>query len=169
MIGKVISGGQTGVDRAALDVAIEYGIPHGGFCPRGRRAEDGVIPDRYNLIELVTADYPTRTRKNVMEADGTLIILDCPPPMATGGTAYTISLACASGKPWRPVVITLGNSAVRFTLDWLLKTEGKDIRTLNIVGPRESKHPGIYAAAVEFLRQVLPDMRANNPTTPNDV
>jgi hypothetical protein len=71
---KVISGGQTGVDRAALDAAIELGLDHGGWCPRGRPAEDGVIPARYRLTETRESTYPTRTRYNVLDSDGTLII-----------------------------------------------------------------------------------------------
>jgi hypothetical protein len=71
---KIISGGQTGVDRAALDAAIELGIPHGGHCPRGRRAEDGRIPDRYQLTETDSAQYRVRTERNVLDADATLIL-----------------------------------------------------------------------------------------------
>ena len=71
---KIISGGQTGVDRAGLDFAIENQIPHGGYCPKGRRSEDGKIPDNYNLIETATSNYKERTEKNLIELDGTLII-----------------------------------------------------------------------------------------------
>lgn len=71
---RVISGGQTGVDRAALDVALELGLPCGGWCPAGRRAEDGPIPARYPLTETAGADYVERTRRNVVEADATLVL-----------------------------------------------------------------------------------------------
>jgi hypothetical protein len=99
MVAKIISGGQTGVDRAALDVGLELGIPIGDWVPLGRLAEDGPIPDRYPLAEMPTEEYAARTRKNVEEADGTLILLGGPPSMATDGTALTIRLARESGKP----------------------------------------------------------------------
>ena len=74
MIEKIISGGQTGADQGALDAAINLGIPHGGWIPKGRITEDGPLPDRYNLIEMPSASYPDRTRKNIRESDGTLIL-----------------------------------------------------------------------------------------------
>src|SRR5438552_18876277 len=87
------SGGQTGVDRAALDVALELGLPCGGWCPKGRRAEDGPIPARYPLIETSSPFYPQRTKRNVLDSDGTLILtFGCP----TGGTALTIRTAAAT-------------------------------------------------------------------------
>jgi hypothetical protein len=97
MLAKIISGGQTGVDRAALDVARELGLPCGGWCPKGRRAEDGPIPARYPLVETASASYPQRTRQNVLDADGTLILTMTPP---TGGTALTIRIAEGNDKPY---------------------------------------------------------------------
>ena len=73
MLRKIISGGQTGADRAGLDFAIEKGLGHGGYVPRGRKAEDGRIDDRYNLVELSTSSYPARTRRNIEQSDGTVI------------------------------------------------------------------------------------------------
>jgi Circularly permutated YpsA SLOG family len=73
MLRKIISGGQSGADRAGLDLAIAIGLEHGGFVPRGRKAEDGRIADRYNLVELSTSSYPARTRRNIEESDGTVI------------------------------------------------------------------------------------------------
>lgn len=93
---RVISGGQTGVDRAALDVARERGLALGGWCPRGRRAEDGRIPDTYPLTETRTADYRERTRRNVLAADATLVLTRGAP---SGGTAYTLAVARRAGKP----------------------------------------------------------------------
>mgnify|MGYP003793290687 CR=1 FL=1 len=90
MIKKIVSGGQTGVDRAALDVAMQLGIPVGGWCPRGRRAEDGRIPDSYPLREASSVNYAKRTELNVRDSDGTLILSGGP---LTGGTALTESLA----------------------------------------------------------------------------
>src|SRR5262245_12256199 len=96
MLEKIISGGQTGVDRAALDVAILRGIPHGGYCPMGRLAEDGPIPAHYHLTELLSKEYPVRTRENVLAGDGTLILHRGRP---RGGTAYTIEVAQERSKP----------------------------------------------------------------------
>ncbi|HSR12366.1 MAG TPA: putative molybdenum carrier protein, partial [Thermodesulfobacteriota bacterium] len=96
MVKKIISGGQTGVDRAALDVALELGIPAGGWCPKGRRAEDGRIPDYYPLQEASSPEYPVRTQLNVEDSDGTLILYRNSP---AGGTALTIRLAKRLKKP----------------------------------------------------------------------
>ncbi|HEX2796260.1 MAG TPA: putative molybdenum carrier protein, partial [Immundisolibacter sp.] len=93
---RVISGGQTGVDRAALDVALELGLPCGGWCPAGRRAEDGPIPARYPLTEMAGADYAERTRRNVAEADATLVL--CHGGL-NGGSLLTVEVALALDKP----------------------------------------------------------------------
>ncbi|MCX5912053.1 MAG: putative molybdenum carrier protein, partial [Deltaproteobacteria bacterium] len=93
---KIISGGQTGVNRAALDVAIEFGIPCGGWCPKGRKAEDGPIDPKYSLKETKSQEYQFRTEANVIEADGTLILTIGKP---TGGTAYTAQMAFKYRKP----------------------------------------------------------------------
>ncbi len=145
MIAKVISGGQTGVDRAALDVARELGIPCGGWCPKGRRAVDGVIPAKYPLTESPTAAYSERTALNVRDADGTLILNKGP---LESGTAYTAEVArklsCAC------LVIDLGE---RFDADEILGwIEREGIRILNVAGPREEKCRGIYDLATDRLR-----------------
>lgn len=141
---RVVSGGQTGVDRAALDVAIALGIAHGGWCPRGRRAEDGVIPDRYALVEHASAEYAARTEANVVDADGTLIL--CRGELS-GGTALTRDLAVQHGKPL--LVVDLSAAPRRETLrEWL---DEHDVRVLNVAGPRESQRPGIGAQAYAFL------------------
>src|SRR5688572_26590013 len=92
LVRRIVSGGQTGVDRAALDVALELGIPCGGWCPKGRLAEDGRIPDRYPLIEMPTANFPARTRKNIQESHATLILMASADDR-TGGTSLT-SMIC---------------------------------------------------------------------------
>src|SRR6516225_901027 len=94
---KIISGGQTGVDRAALDFAIRHGLEHGGWCPKGRKAEDGAIPRRYHLQETDSPEYAERTVKNILAADATLIIVREEP--LTGGTALTFELAEKHGRP----------------------------------------------------------------------
>src|SRR3954447_14624932 len=96
LIQRIVSGGQTGVDRAALDVALALGIPCGGWCPRGRGAEDGLIPERYPLVETPAADASQRTRWNVRDSDGTLILAWGEP---TGGTLLTVQACRETGKP----------------------------------------------------------------------
>lgn len=146
---RIFSGGQTGVDRAALDVAIEFGLEHGGWCPRGRQAEDGSIPSRYQLRETADAEYATRTRLNVEDSDGTLVLNR---GELNGGTKLTIQFAEQAHKPLLVVDPDQPMTAVTFKR-WLAQHR---IGTLNIAGPRESKQPGIYAQAVALLRTLLP-------------
>lgn len=145
---KIISGGQTGVDRAALDAALRLGLPCGGWCPRGRMAEDGTISLAYPLTETPRRVYEERTEWNVRDSDGTLIIVYGPP---TGGTALTIVYAKQQGRPWHVVDLAAqpGASAAK---SWL---EGRDIQVLNVAGPRENTAPGIHARAVRFLETLL--------------
>lgn len=148
MIEKIVSGGQTGVDRAALDTALALDISCGGWCPLGRKAEDGALASHYPLNETPTGDYAQRTEWNVRDSDGTLVIL-CGEP--EGGTKLTIDLAKQYGKPCCIVSIHDGN--------WLKKVQSwlaqHRIRTLNVAGPRESKCPGIYQRALAMLRELL--------------
>jgi predicted Rossmann-fold nucleotide-binding protein len=148
MFEKVISGGQTGVDRAALDVALELGVPTGGWCPKGRKAEDGSLASRYPLTETPSEEYWQRTEWNVRDSDGTLVLTRGVP---TEGTAYTIEVARKLGKPCLVQYLTQApsESAVKAWVD-----EHK-VRVLNVAGPRESKCPGIYAQASQFLRTIL--------------
>jgi len=97
MIKKIISGGQAGAERAGLDTAIKLKIPHGGWIPKGRKAEDGQLSDKYQLQEMITDSYPARTERNVVDSDGTLIISHGP---LTGGSADTRKMAMKHGKPW---------------------------------------------------------------------
>ncbi len=148
MIEKIISGGQTGVDRAALDVAIELHIPHGGWCPAGRRAEDGGLNYRYRLAELDSAEYADRTRKNVEDSDGTLILNR---ENLEGGTAVTLAFARSFNKP--VMLVDLGNPPEADVIrNWLLIHK---IKQCNVAGPRESKQPGIYRQACRFLNLLL--------------
>lgn len=144
---KIISGGQTGADRAALDAAMEAGLVHGGWLPRGRKAEDGPVPARYRLQEMASANYRDRTRKNILESDGTLIVSFGP---LTGGSALTEALAIRHDRPCLHLDlehITLDRAAV-FAQQWL---EKYSIATLNVAGPRASGEPRIYAAVKELL------------------
>ncbi|HEX5725703.1 MAG TPA: putative molybdenum carrier protein [Longimicrobiaceae bacterium] len=145
---KIVSGGQTGVDRAALDVAMELGLETGGWCPAGRLAEDGPIPDRYPLAETPSADPAQRTEWNVRDSDGTLVLTGAG---ASPGTEWTLETVQRLG---RPVYLRSAGSpadAGRFRR-WL---EVYDVRTLNVAGPRESESPGVYAAAAALLRALL--------------
>ena len=145
---KIISGGQTGVDRAALDVGLALGLPVGGWCPKGRRAEDERIPDRYPLIETPERNYQVRTRRNIEDADGTLILNL---GKLEGGTALTAAHARKIGKPCLVVALEEGIELATFC-DWLKK---HSIAVLNVAGPRESKRPGVYAAAMRSLKYLL--------------
>ena len=148
LIQKIVSGGQTGVDRAGLDAALELGIPCGGWCPKGRRAVDGVIPAKYPLQETESQDYAERTRLNVLDSGGTLILNR---GELTGGTALTVKLARKNSKPY--LVVDLDQSPEpQVVIDWI---EQNNIHVLNVAGPREEGHPGIHDQAVEFLRKVL--------------
>ena len=148
MLDKLISGGQTGVDRAALDVGLALGLPVGGWCPQGRRAEDGRIPDRYPLVETPERNYEARTRRNVEDSDGTLIINLGP---LDGGTALTVAHARQIGKPYLVVALEDGIDPTVFR-DWLTANH---IRVLNVAGPRESQRPGVYTAAYRCLETLL--------------
>lgn len=147
-VDKIVSGGQTGVDRAALDVALELGIEAGGWCPRGRLAEDGVIPAGYPLEETETSDYAVRTELNVRDSDGTLVITWAPP---SEGTAYTVGMARKHGKPCF-VVDLREDDTPDAAARWL---DEHRIRVLNVAGPRASKFPHIYDLAVDFLGRLL--------------
>ena len=147
-IEQIVSGGQTGVDRAALDAAIEMGIAHGGYCPRGRRAEDGPIDLRYALVEIDSPQYHVRTERNVAESDGTLVLCRGVP---SGGTKLTVSLARRYDRPHRVVDLGAAEDAAE-VIEWLARQE---IRKLNVAGPRESQSPGIYAVARHWLETLL--------------
>jgi predicted Rossmann fold nucleotide-binding protein DprA/Smf involved in DNA uptake len=145
---RVISGGQTGVDRAALEAALALGLACGGFCPRGRRAEDGTIPARYPLTETRSRDYRVRTRRNVLAADATLVLAR---GRLAGGSALTRRLALAAGKPCLVVDLAAAPAAAAVRR-WL---RANRVRVLNVGGPRASTHPGIHAEALAFLLHVL--------------
>lgn len=148
-IKKIISGGQTGVDRAALDVARELQIQYGGWCPRGRWAEDGPLSDVYlNMTETASTDPKQRTEWNVKDSDGTLIILNAEPK---DGTLYTIEMAKQFDKPYfiQDLSVTEKFDDI---LDWI---NTNSIYNLNIAGPRESQVPGIYEIAYNFIVKLL--------------
>jgi hypothetical protein len=148
LIDSLISGGQTGVDRAALQVALDLGIPCGGWCPRGRRAEDGRIPAKFPLRESTSRNYAVRTRLNVDESDGTLILTR---GKLTGGTALTESIARQNQKPCL-VIDLMAELDAQPVEEWIAENR---IRTLNVAGPRESQQAGIFNQACEYLREFI--------------
>jgi len=148
MLHRLVSGGQTGVDRAALDAGLEAGIPIGGWCPQGRRAEDGIIPDRYSLTETPSPEYDQRTEWNVRDSDGTLV-LRC--GARSGGTDLTIDVAKRFGKPLLVLERSSGGDLQRAAA-WVSSNQ---IRVLNVAGPRASEAPEGYDAARIFLRALF--------------
>ena len=148
MLEKVVSGGQSGVDRAALDAARTAGLACGGWCPRDRWAEDGPIPAHYPLTETPQRDPAQRTAWNVRDADATLVLARGAP---RGGTAFTVERARAEGRPCRVVDLERGTDAAQIAR-WL---QSSGVRVLNVAGPRESQAPGIHADALALLREVL--------------
>jgi hypothetical protein len=148
VIEKVVSGGQTGVDRAALDAALALGLPCGGWCPRGRKAEDGTIDPRYPLAETPSDDYAQRTEWNVRDADGTLVLSR---GRLRGGTALTVALARRMRRAL--LVLDLDEGPDPGDVETWAREEG--VRVLNVAGPRESQRPGIHSAARRFLEDAL--------------
>ncbi len=151
---KLISGGQTGVDRAALDAALARGTACGGWCPRGRIAEDGVIDARYPLVETPKSDYQQRTEWNVRDSDGTLILVR---GESGGGTALTGALARQMRKPLLVIDLASADSDPIRVVEWIRRER---LGVLNIAGPRESGSPGIYAEVLDFLGRVLDEATA---------
>lgn len=148
MIEKIVSGGQTGVDRAALDAALSHGLRHGGWCPKGRTAEDGRIPARYRLMETDSKDYAARTERNVLDSDGTLVLNS---GALDGGTQFTVELAQAHRKPCLIVDVDAAFEA-QAVMRWL---DENQVRVLNVAGPRESKRPGIYLRSRAALDRII--------------
>ncbi len=149
---KIISGGQTGVDRAALDVARGLGLDYGGFIPRGRKAEDGPIDPAYDrLTELDSDLYRVRTEKNVIEGDATLVLTRGAP---TEGTAYTVACAEKHRRPYLVIDMEAGDDRgiVEAVQGWLGSVRPS---VLNVAGPRESKSPGIYGQTRRLLHSIL--------------
>ncbi len=147
-IRKIVSGGQTGVDRGALDAAIAVGLAHGGWCPKGRLAEDGRIGDHYQLRELEVYDYSARTEKNVLDSDGTLILYRL---ALSGGTLLTHRIAKRHQKPVFRVRLD-GPIVYERIVGWIIEN---NIRILNVAGPRGSSHAGLQAESCRVLMTLL--------------
>ena len=151
MLRKVVSGGQTGVDRAGLDAALKAGLPIGGYCPKGRLAEDGTIPERYPMTEMPSPKSFYRTEKNVKESDGTLILNK---GTLSEGTKLTHEYTLRHGKP--SFIVQLDAARLIEPEQVVRWMEERRIAVLNVAGPRESKCPGgIYQEAFAYLERVL--------------
>lgn len=151
-IHKIVSGGQTGADRAALDTGLELGIDVGGFVPHNRMAEDGVISFIYpNLIETTSDDPRLRTEENVANSDATLIVSHGP---LIGGTAYTQEMVQKHNKPFLHIDFykTDQNKSVEMVKAWMRSSE---IKTLNVAGPRRSEDRSIYENTKRLLLDAL--------------
>jgi hypothetical protein len=151
MITRIISGGQTGADRAALDFAIKHNIPYGGWVPKGRKTEDGTLPEKYQLQEMRTGEYSKRTEQNVLDSDGTLIVSH---GMLTGGSALTEFLAEKHQKPCIHVDLNLLSmqEAAQIINKWI---QSHKLKVLNVAGPGASKDPKIYQATRNLLEKAL--------------
>ena len=162
MLEKIISGGQTGVDLAALDAAIDLNIAYGGWCPKGRINEMGVISEKYSFLKEISGtfnidkeNYDTRTRCNILDSDATLILVPkIPlPTKIRDGTLLTIQ-EVQNKKPYLTVDLSRPLSEnIDILKNWY---EKHNIKILNIAGPRESTCPGIYRDSVDFLIEALP-------------
>ncbi|HYQ56774.1 MAG TPA: putative molybdenum carrier protein [Draconibacterium sp.] len=143
---KFISGGQTGVDRAVLDACLHFSFPCGGWCPKGRKAEDGVIPDKYPLTETAQTNYAFRTLKNILNSDGTLILA---PGTLSNGTLLTLLFAQKMKKPVR----IIGPDTPPDCLSaWMMVNK---MSTLNIAGPRQSEWPEAYQITYAFTSELI--------------
>lgn len=155
---KIVSGGQTGVDRGALDAALAAGFACGGWCPQGRIAEDGPIPDHYALAEL-NGGYEERTLKNVLDSDGTAILYN---GVLEGGTRLTRDYCEAHGKPFELVdASALTPDAAAARVAEFVKRLG--IATLNVAGPRASKWPGAERYSRETIAGLLVRLNGRSP------
>jgi hypothetical protein len=143
---RIVSGGQTGADRAGLDWAIKNGIAHGGWCPKGRRAEDGPIYAKYQLQETPNTNYLQRTEWNVRDSDGTVVF--SVGKRLSGNSFETLEFAIKHRKPYLHLSAVFKDTAAQKLKKWMLQN---NIRVLNVAGPRASKEPEVG----EFVYQVL--------------
>lgn len=158
---RIVSGGQTGVDRAALDFAIRHGVPHGGWCPAGRWAEDGPIGESYALRETPDSDCAQRTEWNVRDSDGTVIFTVA--AHLSGGSALTQRLAIRYGKPCLHLARSRdAATAVAHLRDFIRRER---IRVLNVAGPRWSVEPAAAEFATEVLEGLWADAESSSAAT----
>lgn len=150
----IASGGQTGADRGGLEAAIHCGIPHAGWCPKGRKAEDGPIPARYALTEMQSSDYLARTEANVVDTDATVIFTN---GALGGGSLKTAEFAKKHGKPWIHVDVDklTRDVAVKAIVDWLEQVRRGDGVILNVAGQRASKAPQLAGIVKAWMIDVI--------------
>ena len=160
LISKIVSGGQTGVDRGAIEAALELGFPYGALIPKGRLAEDGIVPEKFDRMEVAPRkDYLFRTEWNVTHSDATLIIArkimkdGAWREELAGGTLRTERFAAVHARP-RLVIFSQNVEKVVEWLEKLAAANGCGI-VLNVAGPRESKAPGIQESTRRFITQLL--------------
>lgn len=146
---KIVSGGQTGADRAALDWAIFHDIPHGGWCPKGRKSEDGILSAQYQLTETPSASYPQRTQWNVRDSDATVIFTIA--PRLSGGSKLTADAAQKLGKSFLHLSPASYGSAEKL----LSFIRENNVRVLNVAGTRGSKEPEVAAFVKKVLEEVF--------------
>lgn len=163
-IETIVSGGQTGADRAALDFAIMANMPHGGWCPKGRKAEDGPIPAQYELQETTRADYLQRTEWNVRDSDGTVIFTLA--AELNGGSKRTADFAQKHRKPWIHLTKTDGEKRCVERLKAFVTAN--DVRVLNVAGSRGSKEPLIWSFVITVLALATGKHTAETDDSPGE-
>jgi hypothetical protein len=147
---KIISGGQTGADIAGVDAAISCGIPYGGWLPKGRKTENGTVPEKYTDFYVMTrGGYPKRTEQNVIDSDGTVIFTY---GKLTGGSSLTKKYAVKNNRPWLHIDLESRKDPVLKIKDWIIEW---DIKVLNVAGKSASKAPGIYDQVKTIIKQLL--------------
>ena len=151
MLSKIISGGQTGADQAALDSAIKFNIAHGGWVPKGRKTEDGILPEKYFMDEMETSSYPARTRQNIIDSDATLIIAGGD---LTGGSLLTKSLAKEIGRPYCHIdFISMDDfEAAMLVHSFIIDN---NVEVLNVAGPRKSSDLAIYSGVRSIIESMI--------------
>lgn len=151
MIKKIVSGGQIGVDQAALDVAIKLGVPHGGWIQKGRKTQRGILPEKYQLKEMPVAGFKDRIEQNVIHSDGTLIISH---GELTGGADYSQKMAKEHNRPC--LHIDLNEASVDMAGSkintWIIENE---IEVLNVTGSRTSEDAKIYKETMVIVEEII--------------
>lgn len=157
MLKKIVSGGQAGVDRGALEAAMANGVSYGGWVPRGRRAEDGVVPAIFTeLREGQASNYLWRTEQNMIDSDATLVLSPDAPDRLSPGSRRTVEFAHKHGRPVRVCILTPELKALSAVAAWV---HDGGFETLNIAGPRESKHPGVQALTAKYVAALIEKLR----------
>ena len=151
LLQKIISGGQTGADRAALDFAIRHGIPHGGWCPHGRQAEDGLIDARYQLVETPSDNPAQRTEWNVRDSDATLIVSIS--QKLAGGSLKTLEFARAQNKPNLHLCREADGTSAPGKLASFLKKH--DVKVLNVAGSRAKEEPEVGTVVTQIMQGLI--------------